>query len=40
MGDDVEDTVGADDEVKGFLADGGVEALRGLSDGDGGLGGD
>ena len=35
-GDDVEDVVGADDEVEGFFADGGVEALRGLGDDDGG----
>src|SRR5207249_3935361 len=39
-GGDVEDGVGTDDEVEGFFADGGVEALRGLRDEDGWLCGD
>ena len=34
-GSEVEDGVGADDEVEGFFADGGVEALWRLGDGDG-----
>ena len=34
-GGEVEDGVGTDDEVQGFFADGGVEALRRLGDGDG-----
>jgi hypothetical protein len=37
---DVEDGVRADDEVEGFFADGGVEALWGLGDGYSWLRGD
>jgi hypothetical protein len=39
-GEEVEDGVGTDDEVEGFFADGGVEALRRLADGNGGKRGD